>query len=104
MSLTLAFLASLARVDFPGRKGVRAKDAKDSKVRKRGTLSCPLIIRFGGRVGRRGAPGSVSPATTDGGAGGGTAGGGFFGGGDGGMSGGGACPLDGFVRQRLPAQ
>ena len=34
MPLALASLASLARVDFPARKGVRAKDAKDAKVRK----------------------------------------------------------------------
>ena len=50
----LGVLGELGASRFSGTKRVRAKDAKDAKVRKRGTLSCPLIIRFGGREGWRG--------------------------------------------------
>ncbi len=63
----LGELGELGASRFPGPERVRAKDAK---VRKRRSVSCSLIIRVGGRVGWRGTPGSVSPATTDGSEGG----------------------------------
>jgi hypothetical protein len=56
----LGVLGELCASRFPGPKRVRAKDAKDAKVRKAITgLSLD-------HSGWRGFPGSVSPATTEG--------------------------------------
>ena len=60
----LGVLGELGASRFPGPKRVRAKDAKDAKVRK--AITELSLDHPGWRAcGWRGFPGSVSPATTE---------------------------------------
>ena len=60
----LGVLGELGASRFPGPRRVRAKDAKDAKVRK--AIAGLSFDHMGwGACGWRGLPGSVSPATTE---------------------------------------
>ena len=63
-AFNLCVLGVLGAILFPAPKRVRAKDAKLAKGKK-ANLPSPLTIQVGGRLGWRGPPGSVSPATTE---------------------------------------